>query len=468
MGIFSKTRHYAALGQRIVKLRHHKGELTVGIGIFTTTALAAWMTLTGGLVGLSPSGETMGLSEGGSLAKQATTITQATAPRQNSAAQRFVGCSARLTANNPSSVINYRTIPSVLGQLLGSRRVGDRLTILNTYLAPDGYTWYGARFDGASNAQGWVRGDLVTLQSDCFAPQTQQEPNRRERSPQPDAAAIETSVSTASQTASGSSEDDRQPQPVVASSQAPTTERGAISFNQPQPAFSSRVQPTTFIQPFDSREINYFLEVALGSELGNSAATIRRWEDDICIHLNFPSQENISPQAERAVRATVEDVVDDINDNFDALATLVERAGGNRSWSPIEVAIAGETCTSPNIELYYVQAENFSRYDPNVRRGQVGHVWTWWDQNEINRARILISSNYLNANERDHVIREEITQSLGILKDSWEYPDSIFYQGWTSVTDYAPIDEAVIQMLYHPAIEPGLESRQARQQLSSL
>ncbi|MEB3210959.1 MAG: DUF2927 domain-containing protein [Leptolyngbyaceae bacterium] len=387
--------------------------------------------------------------------------------------QAFVGCSARLTANSPNAEINYRSAPSLAGQLLGRRRVGDRLTVLATYLAPDGYTWYGAQFDGSQD-QGWVRGDLVTPQRDCInrrAPESNASRSAASTASSPQSSSSQSSSSqrtlasgddvqtarVSSGTTSGSSESDIQTDRRNRPSQARTNDETAINWAR-----------TTTIRPFDQNEINYFLEVAIGSELGNASAMVRRWENDICINLNFPTQENISRQAERAVRSTVDEVISDINGNFDELATIVAQSGLSNRWEPIEVAIAGDGCSTPNVEFYYVQAENFSRYDPNVRRGQVGHVWTWWNQNEINRARILISSNYLNERERDHVIREELTQSLGILKDSWDYQNSIFYQGWTSVTDYDPIDEAVIQMLYHPAIRPGIGSREAQLSLGQL
>jgi hypothetical protein len=47
-----------------------------------------------------------------------------------------------------------------------------------------------------------------------------------------------------------------------------------------------------------------------------------------------------------------------------------------------------------------------------------------------------------------HLLREELTQSLGLFNDSWKYPESIFYQGWTSTTKYAEIDEKLIDLLY--------------------
>ena len=341
-------------------------------------------------------------------------------------AQNVIGCSATLTASDPYSQINYRSMPSLSGRRLGYGLVGDRLTILDTSLAPNGYTWYKVRFEMAPYAEGWIRGDFVRRQGDCT---TNQEPDETIRQDQEENSHQEREVDEGGGTAAD--------------------------------------------QQFNRSEINYFLEVALGSEYGNSTTTVKRWGDDICIQLNFPEQENISRRAEDTVRSTVDDVVTDINgyfkdisDSLDDIDSSVTRRNDN--WEPIEIGIAGENCDNPNIELYYVQAENFQQYDSNARRGQVGHVWTWWSRNEINRARILISSNYLTEDERDHVIREEITQSLGILKDSWNYPTSIFYQGWTSVTRFDPIDEAVIKMLYHPAINPGMAARDAEVKLSQL
>ena len=48
-----------------------------------------------------------------------------------------------------------------------------------------------------------------------------------------------------------------------------------------------------------------------------------------------------------------------------------------------------------------------------------------------------------------HLLREELTQSLGLFNDSWDYPESIFYQAWTTTTEYAPIDSELIDMLYN-------------------
>jgi len=54
-----------------------------------------------------------------------------------------------------------------------------------------------------------------------------------------------------------------------------------------------------------------------------------------------------------------------------------------------------------------------------------------------------------NNSQRKHILREEITQSLGFGNDSYRYPESIFYQGWTEVHEYSDIDKEVIKMFYN-------------------
>lgn len=48
-----------------------------------------------------------------------------------------------------------------------------------------------------------------------------------------------------------------------------------------------------------------------------------------------------------------------------------------------------------------------------------------------------------------HLIREELTQSLGLTADSYKYPESIFYEPWTETTEYAEIDKQLIKMVYN-------------------
>ena len=193
---------------------------------------------------------------------------------------------------------------------------------------------------------------------------------------------------------------------------------------------------------YSDAELAYFAEIAFGAEYGGSASPVlHRWTTNPSIHLNgTPSTSD---------RATLAQVMDEIN----ALA------GGIRLQT---------TVGAGDIEIYFVPQADFPLYEPTYVPGNVGFVWLTWNQSQrITRARIMVSSN-LSQSNRDHVIREELTQALGLLRDSDRYPTSIFYGPPSSATTYAPIDRAVIEMLHRPEIAPGMSSAQAVAVLENL
>ena len=54
-----------------------------------------------------------------------------------------------------------------------------------------------------------------------------------------------------------------------------------------------------------------------------------------------------------------------------------------------------------------------------------------------------------DAKAQRSILREELTQSLGLCNDSWKCPNSMFYQGWSNNTEFSDLDEEIIQMLYN-------------------
>ena len=91
-----------------------------------------------------------------------------------------------------------------------------------------------------------------------------------------------------------------------------------------------------------------------------------------------------------------------------------------------------------------------------------GFFWALWhdDNYVIYDANILISSADITQQERSHLIREELTQSLGLMNDSDKYNDSIFYQNWTDVIEFSEIDKTVIKLLYLKTIKPDMSKEQ--------
>ncbi|MGD9146964.1 MAG: DUF2927 domain-containing protein, partial [Anaerolineae bacterium] len=122
-----------------------------------------------------------------------------------------------------------------------------------------------------------------------------------------------------------------------------------------------------------------------------------------------------------------------------------------------------------NVKMIFAPEAEFSKLDPNYQPTNYGFFWVNWDsKGEIYRARILISTDKVGQEERSHLIREELTQSLGLMRDSIKYPDSIFYANRSQTTEYADIDERLIKLLYSAAIEPEMTEAEVRQVLEGL
>jgi hypothetical protein len=199
---------------------------------------------------------------------------------------------------------------------------------------------------------------------------------------------------------------------------------------------------TTVAGAYDRAALDYFGEVAGAAEFGENGGVLHRWDEDLRIAVyGSPTPDD---------RAALAGVVDDLNGLI----------------STIEVSIVE---ADPNVEIHFAPVEEFPTLEPNYVAGNMGYVYVWWDgEGRIYSGRVLISTTGLTPQERAHVIREELTQGLGLLNDSWLYPDSVFYQGWTEVGQYAPLDRLVIEMLYRPDLEAGMSIDEALGILAAL
>ena len=123
----------------------------------------------------------------------------------------------------------------------------------------------------------------------------------------------------------------------------------------------------------------------------------------------------------------------------------------------------------PNVEMIFAPEAGFAKLEPNYEPTNYGFFWVNWNSmGEIYRARILISSDRITQQERSHLVWEELTQSLGLMRDSIRYPDSIFYANRTDAAEYSDLDRAVIKILYRDEIEPNMTQGEVREVLNSL
>ena len=181
-------------------------------------------------------------------------------------------------------------------------------------------------------------------------------------------------------------------------------------------------------------EIDYFLDIALGFEFGGAPRIVRKWRSDVRLRVNGgPSVTD---------NQTMTQVIEDIN----ALTSTVDIVS---------------VVDAPMIEVHFVPERQFASILPNWVPGNVGFFAVAFDaQQYINRAVVLISTD-INQDLRNHLIREEVTQSLGLGRDSPSHPESAFYSQFSLTTTFAPIDEAIVELLYRPELTVGMDAATA-------
>lgn len=198
----------------------------------------------------------------------------------------------------------------------------------------------------------------------------------------------------------------------------------------------SQPQPQAFTPSAES--IEYFKDVAGRSEFGG-AHNIRKWPQGE-LRLCVGGQQNPEDKQELETR-----IIPELNQLIAPSNQIVQ------------------SCEAPQIELQYMPASEMSGYfGDKYIPGNLGFFWTSFKDSKLTNAKIAIeSTKRVTQRERNHLLREELTQTLGLMADSNKYPNSIFYQGWTDINDYAEIDRDLIRMLYHPSITPGMSAEQA-------
>jgi hypothetical protein len=203
------------------------------------------------------------------------------------------------------------------------------------------------------------------------------------------------------------------------------------------------------LNAYDKSVVVYFKEVALGFEFGTASPVTRKWVTPMKIFIGG------NPSA---------DVLDELNEIVSEVNVLATDG--------FEISITTDTLQS-NCYLFFGSGTNFAKvYPPSANH--VGSNWglfyvNWTGTNNLNRAVVYVDIvRATDAETRNHLLREELTQSLGFGKDSFLYSESIFQSDWTTTTEYAEIDRDLIRLLYNPEIVSGLNGAQVDPILKSL
>ena len=102
--------------------------------------------------------------------------------------------------------------------------------------------------------------------------------------------------------------------------------------------------------------------------------------------------------------------------------------------------------------VFFGSEKEFNTIDPNSKKYTKNNfgVFVYYGKTHLKRANIYVDIYRTKSiKAQRHLLREELTQSLGLFNDTYDYPNSMFYQGWTETTKYADIDVKLIKMLYN-------------------
>ena len=178
---------------------------------------------------------------------------------------------------------------------------------------------------------------------------------------------------------------------------------------------------------FSPEAKEYFNKVAYGSEFDGGNTSLSKWNQDINIYVVGEKRDYL---------------MSELNDIVSELNGLI---------STINITIVDNE-SDANFFILFGSSQDYNNYD-SESIGYTEHnqgLFIAYGGENLTKATMYVDIERTSTNDgQKHLLREELTQSLGLCNDSYDYPESIFYQGWTETTEYAEIDKELIQMLYN-------------------
>ena len=190
----------------------------------------------------------------------------------------------------------------------------------------------------------------------------------------------------------------------------------------------------------DPSVIDYFNELVFGNEFGKQNPNCKKWVSDIKIYTSGHCPDYLETE--------LDSIIIEINQ----LITDIE-------------LIRVDDKNEANFQIFFGPAKKYIKIEPAAApyvESNYGLFWIYWNnKNEIYKGSMYVDLERTKIIEaQKHLLREELTQSLGIMNDSNRYPKSVFFQDWTRTTEYLEIDRQVIKILYHPKIKPNMTRQQ--------
>lgn len=181
--------------------------------------------------------------------------------------------------------------------------------------------------------------------------------------------------------------------------------------------------------PGRQEALEYFREIAFGSEYGVADSRVRKWARPIMAAIHGePTNEDM---------VTLQMVMDSLNTvpGFPGISLVSEKA---------------------NMDIHFVPLAGMDRAVPGYVEGNWGFFTVRFGKDGIVEATVAIAIDVTDQQARNHLLFEEVVQSTGLMKDSDRYDDSIFYGRWTTVQQPTALDWELVRMLYLPELTLGM------------
>ncbi|MEV4707986.1 DUF2927 domain-containing protein [Actinoplanes sp. NPDC049316] len=220
---------------------------------------------------------------------------------------------------------------------------------------------------------------------------------------------------------------DENPPPAVAA----TDGFGAPS-PSPSPTPPASAEPKTVKPTIDKAALNYFFKIALGAEYGDSIRVVTRWTKPV-----VTVRVNGKPSAA----------------DRDCLARVV--SDFNKLTATTDLKLTKDEAA--DIQVHFAPVSRFKALEPDYVPNNDGFFHVDWSAGYvITNANVLIRTTGITQRIRCHLIREELTQSTGLMRDANDHPSSVFYgQYWSAPVRYSALDQKLIKLLYGGAVNPG-------------
>jgi hypothetical protein len=180
----------------------------------------------------------------------------------------------------------------------------------------------------------------------------------------------------------------------------------------------------------------WVMDVALGTEFpasGGPAEVVRRWTQPIRLSVM---------RGGRASRKDLDDVVSVLDGLLRPRGLSMEIVGDGDRTAKLQVFYA------PSAELGGIASANGFSY----LAGNDGFFYTFWNAAfELDRVYVLLATDKLSGTTMRHFTFEEVTQALGLARDSAIFSDSIFFASGDDggkAQDLSELDRRLVTFLY--------------------